>query len=297
MTGDDSGRTPSLPDGIRFHDRAVFIEHAETLVIADTHVGRDAGSGVTLPLGERSDLRERLGRHLSRFQPTRVVIAGDVVHPFDGGSEGIQETVEALINDCREAGARPILVAGNHDVALASVWDGPIHDEYVIGAADDGEKGRDGDNEERDGNGEGRDGDNEERDGNGEGRDGYDEKRHGGNDVRSREDTVTVICHGHEKPSREGDLYLCGHLHPAIEIEGHRRPCFLYQSGSKPKGSVLVVPAFNRLAPGIRLDGRADPGVSLPLLNNLDRTRPIVFDPGRSEPLVFPPLGKLRTFL
>jgi len=252
VTTDDDDRLSGLqgvPEGLRIHGRAAFLESTGTLVVADTHVGRDERSDVTLPLGERRDLCDRLMGHLARFEPEEVVIAGDVVHPFDGGSRAVRETVEALKGACRDHDTDLVLVAGNHDRALATVWDGPIHEEYVVGA--------DGD----------------------------------------RHDTDVVICHGHEPPRTEADLYLCGHLHPAIEIEGNRRPCFLHGSAAEGNGDVLVLPAFNRLAPGVRLGGRNDPDVSLPLIDDFDRGRPIVFDPGGGEPLAFPPLGSIRAYL
>ncbi|MFC6726418.1 metallophosphoesterase, partial [Halobium palmae] len=42
--------------GLAFRNRAVFLPAAETLVVADLHVGRDENSGVEFPLGERADL-------------------------------------------------------------------------------------------------------------------------------------------------------------------------------------------------------------------------------------------------
>jgi putative SbcD/Mre11-related phosphoesterase len=116
--------------------RGVYLKTAATLVIADTHIGRDESSAVSLPLGAATDMRERLDRLLARFDPETVVIAGDVVHTFGRVSDHSRETLEALETTCADAGAELVLVAGNHDVGLANAWDGPLHDAYVL--ADDG---------------------------------------------------------------------------------------------------------------------------------------------------------------
>lgn len=113
-------------------ERGVYLEAAATLVVADTHLGRDESSAVSLPLGAAADVRERLGGLLTRFTPETVVIAGDVVHTFGRVSAHSRETLEALESTCEDAGAELVLVAGNHDVGLATAWDGPLHDEYVL---------------------------------------------------------------------------------------------------------------------------------------------------------------------
>jgi len=112
--------------------RGVYLEAAATLVVADTHIGRDESSAVSLPLGAATDMRERFDRLLARFDPETVVIAGDVVHTFGRVSDHSRETLEALESTCEDAGAELVLVAGNHDVGLANAWDGLLHDEYVL---------------------------------------------------------------------------------------------------------------------------------------------------------------------
>ncbi|WP_119814632.1 metallophosphoesterase [Halalkaliarchaeum desulfuricum] len=107
----------------------------------------------------------------------------------------------------------------------------------------------------------------------------------------------TVVCHGHEEPSIQGDRYVVGHLHPTIEIEGHTRPCFLWGPEAYAGADVLVLPAFNRLAPGVDVNGVYNPDVSSPLVRDIDAFRPIVYDPDSHETLRFPPLSKLRRLL
>ncbi|MBB6645786.1 metallophosphoesterase [Halobellus ruber] len=118
-------------DGVTFHRRGVFLPDAATLVVADLHVGRGEASNVTLPLGERTDLVDRLGELLAETEPETVVFAGDVLHRFDGATERARDTVDALVDACRGANARPEFVRGNHDTVLDDLR-GDVDSTYAI---------------------------------------------------------------------------------------------------------------------------------------------------------------------
>lgn len=225
-----------------FRDRAVYLRPSATLVVADVHVGRDEASEVAFPLGERSDLLERLESLLDRFAPSQAVFAGDVLHRFGGVSGRTEETLAALADACREAGARPVLVAGNHDAMLDDAWAGTVHD---VRRVDDG----------------------------------------------------TVVCHGHEAPKEAAALYVIGHDHPTIRIEGRRRPCFLYGPETYRGADVLMLPSFNRLAAGAEINGMCAAEFQSPLVTDADALRPLVYDEDAEEVLAFPPLGKVRRML
>ncbi len=247
--------------GIAFGERAAYLGRHDALVLADPHVGRGEASAVSLPLGEREDLVDRLAGLLARFAPETVVVAGDVVHTFDRVSDRSLETLDALRDACESSGAALELVAGNHDAALASAWDGPVREEYVLDAA-----------------------------------------RVDADPDASR----TVVCHGHEAPSATADRYVIGHVHPTIEIEGDRRPCFLRGGGSYRGADLLMLPAFTRLAPGVAVNDMRTGAFDSPLVTDADRLAPIVVDSGTVgagdaggagdawEPFRFPPLGEFR---
>lgn len=129
-------------DGLSIRNRALFLDDAETLVVADLHVGRDESSNVELPLGERSDLRERLTEHLEHFEPARVVFAGDSIHAHGAASAASVAGVRDLTARCREHEAEPLFVAGNHDGTLAGIRNGDVHEEYVVEPADPAPTGR-----------------------------------------------------------------------------------------------------------------------------------------------------------
>ena len=117
-----------------FHRRSVFVSDTDTLVIADLHVGRDEASNVTLPLGERADLVDRLGGLLAETEPETVVFAGDVLHRFDGVTQRARGTVGALVDTCRDADARTVFVRGNHDTVLGDIRD-DVEPAYVVADA------------------------------------------------------------------------------------------------------------------------------------------------------------------
>ncbi|MEF8855907.1 MAG: metallophosphoesterase [Haloplanus sp.] len=117
----------------------------------------------------------------------------------------------------------------------------------------------------------------------------------------------TLVCHGHEAPEGDAEQYVCGHLHPAIEIEGRKRDCFLWDPAGYRGRPTLVVPAFSTFAAGLRVECRER--VDSPLVTDLDAVRPGIVDDRRAtsgraagpddagETLWFPPLADLRPYL
>lgn len=107
----------------------------------------------------------------------------------------------------------------------------------------------------------------------------------------------TIVCHGHESPEDDAKRYVIGHDHPAIEVEGKRRPCYLLGPHAHRSAEVLVLPAFNSLAPGVLVNGAKAGDLQSPLLGPLGEFRPAIRDGESNETLWFPPLRDLREFL
>ncbi|MFB6109484.1 MAG: metallophosphoesterase [Halodesulfurarchaeum sp.] len=105
----------------------------------------------------------------------------------------------------------------------------------------------------------------------------------------------TVVLHGHEEPPVDVARYVIGHEHPAITIEGMRRPCYLDCPDQRGGAAVLVLPAFSRAAPGTTVNAARTADTMSPLLTDLDRCRPIV--PTDGDPLEFPALEEFRPHL
>jgi len=113
-----------------FGDRALF--HEGALVIADLHVGRGAASRVDAPVGDGSDMVERLERLCATFEPDEVVVAGDLLHSFETVPRLVEDTLGGLQAVADEHGARMIVTPGNHDTLLEAVWSGPTAHEHRL---------------------------------------------------------------------------------------------------------------------------------------------------------------------
>ena len=119
-------------NGLSLRGRALYLDDADTLVVADLHVGRDESSNVELPLGGRTDLQVRLKGHLERFRLKTVVFAGDSAHAHGPASATSIERLRKLAAACRECAADPVFVAGNHDGNLPELQGEDVHKEYVV---------------------------------------------------------------------------------------------------------------------------------------------------------------------
>lgn len=230
--------------GVVLRERVAYLRNPDVLVVADLHVGRDEESSVQFPLGERSDLVERLDCVLGHFSPETVVFAGDVLHSFQQASDEVRQTITKLTVYCDAHGADPVLLEGNHDVHLRDVWDGDVANCYRAGDF--------------------------------------------------------LVCHGHELPDsadlRDEDRYVIGHEHPTIRVEGVRHPCYLHGPGWNSE-ELLMLPAFNRLAPGVEVNDMVTSDFDSPFVTDADALQPIVYDEHSQEILSFPPLGEFRELL
>ena len=110
-------------------------------------------------------------------------------------------------------------------------------------------------------------------------------------------DDGTVVCHGHEEPELSGKRYLIGHDHPAITIEGVKRPCLCVDPTGYRESELVVLPAFTRLAGGVELNRLRADALQSPLVSSVEALRPIVWDADVEQTLQFPPLGEFRRLL
>lgn len=110
-----------------------------------------------------------------------------------------------------------------------------------------------------------------------------------------------VVRHGHEEPqeSDDAELYVIGHEHPAIRIEGRRYPCALYGRRVYRDRDVLVLPAFSRLASGTLVNGLRSRDVLSPFVRarGVGEFRPIVRDDEADETVTFPKLCEFESLL
>jgi putative SbcD/Mre11-related phosphoesterase len=112
-------------------------------------------------------------------------------------------------------------------------------------------------------------------------------------------DNEVLVIHGHEAPRSKADLFVLGHHHPMLSIEGIKQDCFLYGESVYWGDDILVLPRFNEFVGGHVMNraGKEKPMTyvfgGVPVSN----LRPVIIDDMSEEPLEFPPLGELQRFL
>lgn len=122
------------PSDLEVLDRAAYLPAAETLVLADLHLGQGPDSAIELPVGEREDVLDRLEDLLETVSPETVVLAGDVLHSFDRIPTGASETLDAVIEMIRDRDGTPVVLEGNHDTMVSTLLGGPVQSEYRVTA-------------------------------------------------------------------------------------------------------------------------------------------------------------------
>ncbi|ELY89135.1 metallophosphoesterase [Natrialba hulunbeirensis JCM 10989] len=227
--------------------RAAYIPDAETLVIADLHLGRGRSSAVDAPIDATESIRSRLTALLEYTGATTVVVAGDLLHAFNYVPQGVAESLGVLESTVESAGAALAVTPGNHDSMLSSVFEGETRPVWQL--------------------------------------------------EHELESTTIAVCHGHEEPDHEADLYIVGHDHPALSIDGRKKPCLLFGPGAYDGSDVLMLPAFTELAGGATVNGMRARDFQSPFVTDADAFHPIVWDDGAGESLWFPPLGECRQLL
>jgi putative SbcD/Mre11-related phosphoesterase len=101
--------------------RAVWLEEARVLAVADLHLGyawAHRGSGQLMPVNVNEDTTERLLKLIERYRPDEVVILGDIVHRAIDAPALHTELRWLALNVGERARLR--LIGGNHDRLLAS---------------------------------------------------------------------------------------------------------------------------------------------------------------------------------
>lgn len=109
--------------------------------------------------------------------------------------------------------------------------------------------------------------------------------------------TSVTVYHGHTKPQTSSELFIVGHLHPALEHRGSRWPCFLYGQNVYDGADILVLPAFSEVIRGVPVRSYTPPvNLSIPIVENgdwLSEYYPIVYDTATEETRIFPKVGKI----
>jgi len=127
----DRDRAPAAVADLSLRDRAVLV--GDSLVVADLHLGQGATTALDFPVGDGTDTVDRLAALLSWADPAELVIAGDVLHSFSTVPGSVRDALDAVTDAATDAGAKLVLLEGNHDTMLASAWDGQLGDSHRVG--------------------------------------------------------------------------------------------------------------------------------------------------------------------
>lgn len=101
--------------------RAAVVTAAETLLVADLHLGKAAAfrhAGIPVPEGSAQADLERLARLVGERAVHRLLILGDLFHAQSGCTDRVRAEFRAFRE--RIPQAEVVLVLGNHDRGLAA---------------------------------------------------------------------------------------------------------------------------------------------------------------------------------
>ncbi len=115
------------PHQLELHaDRCAWHASLRTLFVSDLHWGKETTfqrSGIPVPSHVLAEGLARLSALLDMYQPSQVVVLGDLLHAPSGIGNNLLRTVGAFWNEqsLRRPGCRWWLVEGNHDRRVRSV--------------------------------------------------------------------------------------------------------------------------------------------------------------------------------
>jgi len=140
--------TVPIGGGLELIDLALFIRPYQTLAIADVHLGYEEilrEEGTLIPRGHLDHLLARMKGIIEELNVTsrsplkRLIINGDVCHPFDRLRAGGWRDLKDFLKRLGEVSEKIVLLEGNHDRGLRAAlsWLGrgkvEVHSSYKLG--------------------------------------------------------------------------------------------------------------------------------------------------------------------
>jgi putative SbcD/Mre11-related phosphoesterase len=109
------------------------------------------------------------------------------------------------------------------------------------------------------------------------------------------EEGDAVFVHGDTVPANlpDASVYVVGHDHPTVEIEGQKQPCFLH--GPYEDASVVMTPSLNPLCEGVVVNEMRARDFMSPFVRDFDPFRVAVET--EDDVLRFPPIEEFRRML
>ncbi|AMK13662.1 metallophosphoesterase [methanogenic archaeon mixed culture ISO4-G1] len=117
-------RTKEILPGVTItSDRCLILSEGPTVVIGDLHLGYERAleqEGMYLPRINTDSIREDLNNIISRYEPERFVLLGDIKHDFRHAGFEEKREVRRIFTLLTEA-AQVVAIKGNHDNYLQNI--------------------------------------------------------------------------------------------------------------------------------------------------------------------------------
>jgi len=105
------------------NDRCLILDDGPTAVLGDLHLGYESAleeEGMYIPRMNTESIRDAMNNMLSRYEPERVVLLGDIKHDFKRSKWEAKAEVMKIMELLKEA-SEVIVVKGNHDNFLQNI--------------------------------------------------------------------------------------------------------------------------------------------------------------------------------
>lgn len=112
-----------LPGVTITNDRCLVLSDGPTVVLGDLHLGYERAleqEGMYIPRINTESIREALNDIISKYEPKRVVLLGDIKHDFRRANYEERTEVRRIFTLLAEA-AQVVAVRGNHDNFLQNI--------------------------------------------------------------------------------------------------------------------------------------------------------------------------------
>jgi len=115
---------------------------------------------------------------------------------------------------------------------------------------------------------------------------------------RPNGDIKVTVLHGHKKPETDADLYVVGHLHPVVKINGVKWPVYLKGENIYNEADVIVLPTFTKYQDGVVVSDRMNLNIDFPMVPHglFKDLKPLVYDEDEKTIREFPVLSKSSSY-
>lgn len=90
-----------------------------------------------------------------------------------------------------------------------------------------------------------------------------------------------TVTHGHKMKDQDSDLYILGHIHPTVRINGVMWPTYLYGYSKDIDSDILVLPTFSNYQDGVVISSNTDLNIECPYVNDFGNMYPYIYDSNR----------------